>query len=38
MKAKPLLLAALLGLTAPLNAPAQAQDKGVLQRFDGANA
>jgi thiol-disulfide isomerase/thioredoxin len=38
MKAKPLLLAALLGLTAPLNAPAQAQDKGVLQRFDSATA
>ena len=36
MKAKPLLLTALLGLTAPMDAPAQ--DKGALQRFDGANA
>jgi thiol-disulfide isomerase/thioredoxin len=36
MKTNLLLLAALLGLAAPIDA--SAQDKGVLQRFDGANA
>jgi len=34
MNAKPLLLASLLALTAPVEAAAQ--DKGTLQRFDGA--
>jgi thiol-disulfide isomerase/thioredoxin len=34
MKAKPLLLASLLALAAPMDA--SAQDKGALQRFDGA--
>jgi thiol-disulfide isomerase/thioredoxin len=36
MKATQLMLAALLGLAASMAAPAQ--DKGALQRFDGANA
>jgi len=35
MKANALLLTALLGLIAPVDA--SAQDKGTLQRFDGAN-
>lgn len=36
MKTNPLLLAALLALAAPVDAPAQ--NKGVLQRFDSATA